>query len=384
MTVPFVDLNRQYQPLKEEIQRAMAAICEKANFILGGDVSLFEKEFAEFCRIRYGVGVASGTDALFLSLRAMDIGPEDEVILPVNTFIATAFAVSFTGAHPVFIDVNPETYTLDIQKTEDYIKKSAKGRKKSRIKAIIPVHLYGYPADMKPLLALGQKYHLKVIEDACQAHGAGYKMGTTMDDPQWKPVGSLGDAGCFSFYPAKNLGAFGDGGIIVTNDETTAKNLILLRNYGQEEKNIHLTLAHNSRLDTLQAAVLRIKLRHLNEWNESRRNAALLYQKHLAGTNYVLPQEHDYGKHVYHLYVIRTKNRKNLMSYMKSKGIQTQIHYPCPLHLTPAYKHLNHREGNFPVAEVLAQEILSLPMFPGITEEEVTAVAETLIAHERT
>lgn len=384
MIVPFVDLGRQYRHIREEIQKTISIVCEKGNFILGEEVALFETEYADFCRTRYGIGVASGTDAIYLSLRALNIGPGDEVIVPVNTFVATAYAVSFTGASLIFIDIDHETYNIDPEKVEIFLKSIKAKNKKSKVKAIIPVHLYGQPCNMNRIIEIAEKYNLKVIEDACQAHGAMYNSGLKIKDSTWKMAGSMGDVGCFSFYPAKNLGAFGDGGIIVTNDEKIASRLKILRNYGQKEKYMHLEIGYNSRLDTIQAAILRIKLRYLDKWNNIRRENAILYSKMLHGTDFILPQEKNYAKHIYHLYVIRAKNRENLQKHLSDNGIMTGIHYPVPLHLSPSYKHLKYRKGKFPIAEIIANEILSLPMFPGITEQEIGYVAEKLIEYGRT
>jgi dTDP-4-amino-4,6-dideoxygalactose transaminase len=381
MNVPFVDLSRQHDRIGRQIQEAIRETCEKGDFILGKEAEEFEREFAEFCRVSYAVGVASGSDALNLTLRAMNIGAGDEVIVPVNTFIATAFAVTCTGARPVFVDIDQNTYNIDPEKTETYLKAAKRKAGGMKVKAVIPVHLYGQPCDMNGILEIAGRYKLKIVEDACQAHGARYNYGAKLKESVWKMAGTMGDAGCFSFYPAKNLGAFGDGGMVVTKDPNIAGKLRILRNYGQQEKYVHAEIGYNSRLDTIQAAVLRIKLRYLEEWNNMRRASAQLYHKYLSGTNYIIPQEKLYTKHIYHLYVIRAKNRDTLRQHLSNEGVSTGIHYPVPLHLTPAYRHLKYKKGKFPVAEIIASEILSLPMFPGITEEEIRYVSEKLVEY---
>lgn len=361
LQVPFVDLAAQYAAIKEEVDAAIASVLRRTNFILGQDVDLFEKEFAAFCEAEHAVGVDSGTSALELILRAYDVGPGDEVITVANTFIATVLAISYAGATPVLVDADPQTYTIDVSKLEEAIT--------PHTKAIIPVHLYGQPADMDPIMEIAQKHGLKVIEDTCQAHGARYK---------GMRAGSLGHAAAFSFYPAKNLGAYGDGGIVVTDDEQVAQRVRMLRNYGQREKYNHLVRGFNRRLDTLQAAVLRVKLRYLADWNAARRQHAGQYDRLLASTPLVLPLEADYAESVYHLYVVRTDNREALRNYLHEQDIATGIHYPIPVHLQPAYQGLGYGRGDFPVSERYAEQVVSLPMYPELTPEFIDHVVEAI------
>jgi dTDP-4-amino-4,6-dideoxygalactose transaminase len=361
MKVPFVDLRAQYQSVAREVQQAISVVLERGDFILGREVRLFEEEFAAYCGAEYAVGVDSGTSALELALRAFDIGPRDEVITAANTFIATALAISYTGATPVLVDVDPQTYTIDVSLLERVIT--------DQTKAIVPVHLYGHPVDMDPIMEIAAKDGLVVIEDACQAHGAKYK---------GRRVGSLGHAAAFSFYPAKNLGAYGDGGIVVTNDRRIAESLQMLRNYGQSEKYHHLVQGFNHRLDTLQAAVLRVKLKHLDAWNASRRQHAQLYRELLATSPVVLPVEASYAEAVYHLYVIRVRDRDGLRAYLQDRGVTTGIHYPIPIHLQPGYRDLGHEKGSFPVTEEYAKQILSLPMYAELTPASIGYVAKAI------
>jgi dTDP-4-amino-4,6-dideoxygalactose transaminase len=359
--VPFVDLAAQYGAIAEEIDEAIAIVLRRADFILGQDVRLFENEFAAFCEAGYAVGVDSGTSALELALRAFGIGPGDQVITTANTFIATALAISYTGATPVLVDVDPQTYTMDISRLERAVT--------DHTKAIIPVHLYGQPADMGPILEIAQRHGITVIEDACQAHGAKYK---------GKRVGSLGHAAAFSFYPAKNLGAYGDGGMVVTNDERVAESVRMLRDYGQREKYRHVLRGYNHRLDTLQAAVLRVKLQHLDAWNAARCQHAQLYSELLADSPLVMPTEADYAQSVYHLYVIRVERRDELRAYLHDRDISTGIHYPVPVHLQEAYRDLGYRRGSFPVTEEYADRILSLPMYAELTPGLIEYVAVSI------
>jgi dTDP-4-amino-4,6-dideoxygalactose transaminase len=359
--VPFVDLAAQYRTIAEEINEATTRVIQEADFILGREVSLFEEEFATFCEAKYAVGVDSGTSALELALRAYDIGPGDEVITAANSFIASALAISHAGATPVLVDVDPYTHTMDVTAIEGAIT--------PRTKAVLPVHLYGHPAHMDPIRQLADKHGLVVIEDACQAHGARYK---------GKRTGSLGHAAAFSFYPGKNLGAYGDGGIVVTNDRGIAKRLEMLRNYGQKEKYQHLFRGYNRRLDTLQAAVLRVKLRYLEKWNAARRWNAVLYHKFLEGCGVVLPGEAGGAESVWHLYVIRSERRDMLREHLISRGVSAGIHYPIPIHLQPAYQDLGYKRGDFPVTESCAQQALSLPMYAEITQSQIEFVAKTI------
>jgi len=333
-SVQFVDLTAQYASIEEEVNAAISRVLHKADFILGDDVRLFEEEFAAYCTTKYAVGLDSGTSALELAMRAYNIGAGDEVITPANTFIATALAISYTGAKVVLVDVDPKTFTLDPSKLAQAITK--------RTKAIIPVHLYGQTADMDPILDFARRNHLIVIEDACQAHGATYK---------GKRAGSLGHAAAFSFYPGKNLGAYGDGGGVVTNDEVIYKKLLMLRNYGQTKKYHHEMQGFNRRLDTLQAAVLRVKLKYLDGWNAARREHADQYAELLTGSPVVVPEEPDYAQSIYHLYVIRTQDRDGLKAHLTERGIAAIMHYPLPIHLQPAYQNLGYERGDFPVTE---------------------------------
>jgi dTDP-4-amino-4,6-dideoxygalactose transaminase len=362
MRVPLVDLVGQYKNIREEIAPAIERVMSKGAFILGEELDLFEAEFSRYCSAEHCVGVGSGTDALVLALRALDIGPGDEVILPANTFVATAFAISYVGAVPVFLDVDRKDYNIDLNLID--------GAVTGRTKAIIPVHLYGQPAEMDGIMEMAEKHGLKVIEDACQAHGARYGN---------RPVGSIGDIGCFSFYPGKNLGAYGDGGVIVTNQGDLAEKIRQLRNYAQKEKNIHPVVGYNSRLDSLQAAILRVKLRHLEEWTENRRWAARLYGEQLSGNGIGIPTEKAGCRHVYHLYVIQHDFRDELIRALREKNIFCGIHYPYPLHRQEPYRMAKTVPLGVPVATELCGKILSLPMFPELTREQVEYVSRETI-----
>jgi dTDP-4-amino-4,6-dideoxygalactose transaminase len=357
--VPFVDLKAQHKPIQGELDQAIQAVMNRGDFALGKDVRRFEEEFAAYCGTRYAVGVDSGLSALELALRAFGIGEGDEVIVPAHTFIATAAAVTFSGAQPVLVEVDPTTYNIDVEHIEAAIT--------PRTKAIIPVHLYGLPAMMDEIMKIAKVHDLVVIEDACQAHGALYK---------GERVGSLGHAGAFSFYPTKNLGGCGDGGILVTDDDQVAEKIRAMRNCGQREKYLHEVVPFNHRLDTIQAAILRVKLRYLDGWNEARRQGAAWYGELLSNSGVVIPVEGEDSIHVYHVYVIRTYHRDALQAYLREKGIGTGIHYPVPIHLQPYYAEDSFDRGLFPMTEELCDEILSLPMFPTITHEQVQYVAE--------
>ena len=330
---------------------------------MGEELKTFEVEFAQFCDIKYAMGVANGSDALILALRACGIGEGDEAITVPHTFIATTEAISNVGGKVVFVDIDPKTYTIDISKIEETINE--------RTKAIIPVHLYGQSANMDPIMRLAKKYNLRVIEDAAQAHGAEYK---------GEKVGSIGDVACFSFYPGKNLGAYGDAGVVMTNNEEIVKKVKLLRNHGRITKKYeHEIEGYSSRLDNLQAAILQVKLRHLNKWNESRRKNAKKYNELLNNIGGIItPYEAEYAKHVYHLYVIRVEGRDELRKELKSEGIATGIHYPISLHLQPAYSYLGYKRGEFPVTEKTSQEILSLPMFAELSNRQIEEIAEII------
>jgi len=355
-----VDLGRHHDPIRKELDAAIAAVVDRGDFILGQAVRDFETAFAAYCGAARAVGVDTGTSALELILRALGIGPGDEVIVPALTFVATASAVEMVGARPVFVDVDPATGLMD--------QEAALHRAGPKTRAIIPVHLWGQPARVDSL-AESARGRFHVIEDACQAHGA--KVGG-------RRVGSFGIAAAFSFYPAKNLGAFGDGGAVVTSDEGLAAKVAMLRNYGEARKYEHMYLAYNRRLDTLQAAVLSVKLRHLDRWNAERRTAAQRYREALAGTTVALPSEPIAGESVYHQFVVRTPRRDALAAHLKEQGIETGVHYPFPLHLLPIFKGMGLSTGSFPAAESLAREVLSLPLFPGMTLDEITRVADAI------
>ncbi|MFA6551731.1 MAG: DegT/DnrJ/EryC1/StrS family aminotransferase [Patescibacteria group bacterium] len=362
MKIEFVNLRRQYQNHKKELDSAIQKVLDKNIFLLGEEVENFEREFAKFCRAKYCVGVASGTDALFLSLKALGIGPGDEVITVPNSFIASSLCISMCGAKPVFVDIDEKTYNIDATKIAEKIN--------AKTKAIIPVHLYGQPVDMEPIKKIAKKHNLKIIEDACQAHGAKY---------QGIRTGNLGDIAAFSFHPSKNLGAYGDGGAIVTNDKKLDQKIRLLRAYGSTQRYHHLIVGFNSRLDELQAAILRTKLKQLDKWNEQRRKNAKLYTSLLKDSPVITPKISANGESVFHLYVIRANRRDALAKYLQDKGISVLIHYPIPIHLQPAYKDLGYKTGDFPAAEKAAQEILSLPVCPQIKEKEIKYIAQNII-----
>lgn len=362
MRVPFVDLQAQHRPIQEELDLAVHRVMERGDFILGEDVARFEEEFAAYCGAKHAVGVGSGLAALELGLRALGVGPGDEVIVPSHTFIASAAAVTFAGAIAILVDVDPTTYCIDLEQVEAAVT--------PRTRAIIPVHLYGLPAEMDALLAIAERHGLAVVEDACQAHGASYK---------GRRTGSLGTIGAFSFYPSKNLGGIGDGGIVLTNDSQIAERVRAMRNCGQVVKNRHELPPFNHRLDTIQAAVLRVKLRHLDAWNLARRQSAALYADRLREAGVALPTESDGSTHVYHVYVVRSRRRDALQTHLRERDIGTGIHYPAPVHLQPFYASDGYRQGQFPVAERLCSEVLSLPMFPGMSVEQVQYVAEQVV-----
>jgi dTDP-4-amino-4,6-dideoxygalactose transaminase len=361
MRIPFLDLKAQYATLADEVDSAMRGVVQRADFILGEDVAAFESEFAEYLGVKQVVGVASGLAALEMALRAYHIGPGDEVITPANTFIATVLSIVAVGAKPVLVDMDPRTHNIDPTAIEAAIT--------SHTRALMPVHLYGQPADLEPILAIANRHNLLVIEDAAQAHGARYK---------GKRIGGFGHAAAFSFYPGKNLGAYGDGGAVATNDEQMAERLRQLRNYGQKVKYYHEVMGTNSRLDTLQAAVLRVKLGYLDQWNAGRRNHSATYNKSLASSPIGLVRTLPDVEHVHHLYVIEVENRARVQAELQSRGISTGIHYPVPVHLQKASAALGYPRGSFPHTERAADRILSLPMFAELTHEQVEYVVETL------
>jgi dTDP-4-amino-4,6-dideoxygalactose transaminase len=362
MKVPLADLRAQYMSIKPEIDSAISQVIENSQFILGKAVSDFEQAFAQAHKVKYGVAVGSGTDALHASLWAFGIGTGDAVVTTPFTFIATVEAISMTGAQALFVDIDPITYTMDPAKLEHLLR----SHQPKNIKAVIPVHLYGHPADMGAIGDIASKYKLKVIEDACQSHLARYK--DTF-------VGNFGAAACFSFYPGKNLGAYGEAGGILTGDENLAKKLRQLRDHGQSEKYKHEFWGHNYRMDGIQGAVLGVKLRYLGRWTARRREIAARYKEHLSGVDdLVMPYEAEDVFHVYHLFVVRTKQRSQLQKYLAEKEIATALHYPIPIHFQEAYKHLGYKKGDFPASESAADECVSLPMYAEMSDDQLDYV----------
>ena len=361
MQIPLVDLKAQYVDTKSEIDAAIQRVVDNANFILGQEVADFEQAFARYVGAKGAVGVASGTSALFLSLLACGIGPGDEVITTAHTFMATAEVISQRGARPVFVDIDPRTYNIDPAQVEDAIT--------PHTKAILPVHLYGQPAHMEPLLDIAQRHNLWLIEDAAQAHGAEYR---------GQRCGTIGHLACFSFYPGKNLGAYGDAGAVTSNDEALLSRVRTLRNHGRIGKYEHAEIGYGERLDALQAAILGAKLPHLDAWNEARRAHARLYNEWLADCDVVTPYESPEVRHVYHLYVLRTPQRETMLAHLKSREISAGIHYPLPLHRQPAYLKQGYGNVSLPVTERLAQEVLSLPMYPELSREQIAYVAQAI------
>jgi len=360
MRVSLVDLRAQYLSIKSEIDKVIQDVIYDAAFVGGKYVRKFETEFANYCKVKHCVGVGNGTDALFIALKTLGIGRDDEVITVANSFIATAEAITMTGAKVVFVDCNDRTYNIDVQKVEQTITKNTK--------AIIPVHLYGQPSDMDPIIEIARKYNLYILEDAAQAHGAKYKD---------KSVGTIADCACFSFFPGKNLGAYGDAGAIVTSNDELAERALMFANHGRKEKYNHEFEGINSRLDGLQAAILYIKLKHLDKWTQRRRTIATKYDKGLKDI-VVIPFVASNMKHVYHLYVIRIKNRDKVREFLADKGITTGIHYPIPLPFLKAYRYLGHKPADFPVAYFLKDELLSLPIHGDMMDEQVEYVIEQI------
>jgi dTDP-4-amino-4,6-dideoxygalactose transaminase len=359
--IPLVDLATQSQQIRAEVLDRMTDVINAGRYILGKEVSEFEKEFAQYCQVSHCLGLANGTEALHMALRALEIGPGDEVITVGNSFAATAFAISYVGATAVFVDIDPGTYNIDPNLVEEAIT--------ARTKAIIPVHLYGQPAPMREIMEIARRYNLRVVEDCAQSHGA---------EIDGKRCGSFGEIGCFSFYPGKNLGAFGDGGACTTNDAALAEKLDLLRNYGQRVKNRHDMLAFNCRLDTLQACVLLVKMKHIEKWTEQRRQVAGWYREALAGTDLILPEESAGMRHVYHLYVVRHAQRDKLMTHLASQKIFCGIHYPNPLPTAAPFANSTTIPWELPVCTKFASEIVSLPMYPEMTREHVDRIAEAV------
>jgi dTDP-4-amino-4,6-dideoxygalactose transaminase len=358
--IPFVNLKAEYLSVKKEIDEAITRTVQSGWYILGPELEAFEVEFSDYFEVKQTIGVGSGTDAIYLALLALGIGPGDEVISVSHTFIATALAITFTGATPVFVDINPDTYTIDPLSIQSAIT--------PKTRAILPVHLYGQPADMQPIMEIATSHDLIVIEDACQAHGAIY---------DGKKVGTIGQLGCFSFYPTKNLGGYGDGGAIITNDIDLANRIRLIRNYGQEEKYSHSCLGTNSRLDEIQAAIIRVKLKYLDQQNQKRQDIADKYnaienpsiKKPIVGSN---------RSHVYHLYVVRTKERDKLKNFLASRGIQTLIHYPIPIHMQKTYQFSLMRNLSLSNTEQLANEVVSIPLYPQLTSQEIKLIINAM------
>jgi len=358
LMIPYLDLKSQYQEIKSEIDSAVVSVLENGQFVLGKEVEVFEEEFAAYCGTRYAVAVNTGTSALHLSLLAAGIGSGDEVITTPLTFVATVAAILYTGARPIFVDVDPNTLNIDVSRINKAVTKNTK--------AIIPVHLHGKPVDMDSLLGTVQKSKLVVIEDAAQAHGA---------EIQGRRIGSLGQMGCFSFYPGKNLGAYGEGGAVTTNDSEFAKKIRLLRDWGAEKRYYHDFKGFNFRMETLQGAILRVKLRHLEKWTEARKRLAKCYDEYLKDVPVKIPSTPGGFRHVYHVYAVLTDCRDRLQEYLTSKDIHTNIHYPFPVHLQKAYSDLGYKTGDFPIAEKACSQLLSLPLYPEMTEVQVEEVA---------
>ncbi|MBA5804960.1 DegT/DnrJ/EryC1/StrS family aminotransferase [Rhizobium changzhiense] len=360
--IPFLDIKAQYQSIKGEIDAAVLGVLASGQYVLGDEVAHFEQEFADYCNVKHAIAVNTGTSALHLALLAAGVGPGDEVMTVPFTFVATVSAICYTGAQPVFVDVEPVTLTMDPAEVEAKIT--------PRTKAIVPVHLYGQMADMDAIKAIADLHGIPVIEDACQAHGAQYK---------GHRAGSIGVSGCFSFYPGKNLGACGEGGIVVTNDDDQAKTMRMLRDWGQEQRYHHLLKGFNYRMDALQGAILRVKLGHLEDWTEARRSLARRYSSLLAGlTDLTIPVEAADRRHVYHVYAIRSRDRDGLQRLLSAEGIPSGLHYPIPVHLQKAHADLGYQAGDFPVSEAAAREVLSLPIYPEMPVRHVDQVAAAL------
>lgn len=364
--IPLVDLQTQSRLLKDDILRRMGDVIDSARYILGQEVQEFEERFAHYCQVDHCIGMANGTEAIHMAIRALEIGPGDEVITAGNSFAATALAIAHAGAEAVFVDIDPTDFNIDVTLIEEAITE--------KTKAIIPVHLFGQPARMKEIREIADRHGLKIIEDSAQGHGA---------EIDGKRCGSFGDIGCFSFYPGKNLGAFGDGGATVTNDPALADKLRLLRNYGQKEKNRHDMLAFNSRLDTLQACVLLSKMDHIEQWTERRQQVAAWYREDLADVDLMLPQEREDVRHVYHLFVVRTPHRGEVMASLAEKNIATGIHYPNPLSRAAPFVESRTYPMGLPVCQTVAEEIVSLPMYPEMTRHQVSRVSKAMVDFAR-
>lgn len=362
MKIPFVDLKYQYKATQIEVENEIKNVFEDSNFILGKKVEEFEESFAAYCGTKYAVGLSSGSDALYIGLRAYGIGNGDEVITTPLSFVATCEAISKCGAKPVFVDIDYETFNIDVSKIEEKISKNTK--------AIIPVHLYGLPCDIDPIIAISKRYGIVVIEDAAQAHGAKYHD---------KPVGGFGDVACFSFYPSKNLGAYGDAGAITTNNYSVAMFARSIRNHGRSDKYTHSLIGFNNRMDAIQGAVLNVKLNYLTKWNTMRKYIAGLYSELFAGSNVIVPSTPKWANPVWHLYVIRVSDRDRIMAELEKKQIYCGIHYPKPIHLQPSFGYLGHQENDFPEAEKATREVLSLPIYPGLRDHQVQRIVKNII-----
>lgn len=364
--IPLVDLTAQYHSIKKEMDAAVLSTLESGHFILGPQVTKFEESVAAYLGVKHAIGLASGTDALVIALRALNIGDGDEVIIPAYTFFATAGSVMSVGAQPVVVDIDPQSYQMDANKIEAAVT--------PKTKAIIPVHLYGHPSDMNPILEIARKHDLKIIEDNAQGYGAEY-LG--------RKTGAMGDVGCLSFFPTKNLGAYGDGGMAVTNDDALAGQMRMLRAHGWKEKYYSEMVGYNSRLDALQAAILQAKFPHVDAWNEKRRELSKRYNEHLAPLGIVTPVEREWAKHVYHLYIIRHEKRNALQAFLKEKGIASEVYYPIPPHLADPCRKFGYKEGDFPHAEKAARETLALPLYPELTlaqQDEVIAAVKEFVS----
>ena len=362
MKIPMVDLVEQYQSIRKEIDKAVLDVMKSGWFVMGPNVQAFDEEMAKYTGVQYGIGCASGTDALQLCLMAIGVGPGDEVITTPFTFVATAEVIALLGAKPVYVDIDPDYYMIDVDQIEKAITQ--------KTKAIIPVHLYGQAADMDSINKIAKSHGLIVIEDACQAIGATYKE---------KKVCSLGDFGCLSYFPAKNLGAYGDGGHVLTSNGEFAEKVRIILDHGSDRRYHHALLGVNSRLDAMQAAILRVKLKYIDKWNEARKDRAALYTELLKDAAVVTPKIMEGNDHVFHQYSIRVKDRNGLQEKLKEAGIASAIHYPVPLHLQPAYQHLSKGKGSFPVCEEVSEEIISLPMYPELKEEAIHIIVKTIV-----
>lgn len=361
MNISLLDLKAQYETIKDEIQGAMNEVLESSRFILGSNVKSLEEEISEYIGTKNAIGVANGTDALYLTLKAYGIGEGDEVITTPFTFFSTAETISNVGAKPVFVDIDLYTFNIDVKQIE--------GKITEKTKAIMPVHIFGQPADMDEIMEIAERFHLVIIEDACQAIGAEYK---------GRKVGSIGHAACFSFFPTKNLGGYGDGGMIVTNDDSIMEKIKMLRSHGQKVKYYNEILGYNSRLDEIQAAILRVKLRYLDMWNDARKEKASIYNGKIDNSIVRTPYQADNVKHIYHLYIIQSEHREETIKYLKEMGISTGIYYPVPLHLQNVYKDLGYKDGDFPNSEYICERTFAIPLYPELTEEQQSYIINTI------